>query len=67
MLYIGVMPYYGNGPLWLARDFPIKNAQCSQYWWTFLTFTNNFLPDGKGSEVNKIYKLLIKIDKTFDI
>lgn len=49
MIYNGIMPYYGNGPLWMSRDFPIKYEECTKYWYTYLTFTNNFLPNGRGT------------------
>ncbi len=52
ILYNWVMPFYGTGPLWMARDFPARKADCKNYWWTYLTFTNNFIPDGKGTSVS---------------
>lgn len=51
VVYIYIMPYWGSGPLWMAREFPIKNEDCHNYWWAFVALINNFVPDGRGSNV----------------
>jgi peptidoglycan/LPS O-acetylase OafA/YrhL len=50
LLYIFVVPYIGEGPLWTAKDFPMKNADCRDYWWAYFLLINNFIPSGRGSE-----------------
>jgi peptidoglycan/LPS O-acetylase OafA/YrhL len=50
LLYIYVVPYIGEGPLWTAKDFPMKNADCRDYWWAYFLLINNFIPSGRGSE-----------------
>ena len=52
VIYIYIMPYWGSGPLWMAREFPIKNEDCHNYWWAFVILLNNFIPDWRGSNVS---------------
>jgi peptidoglycan/LPS O-acetylase OafA/YrhL len=50
LLYVFVVPYFGQGPLWTAKDFPMKNADCHKYWWAYFLLINNFVPNGKGTD-----------------
>ena len=50
LLYVFVVPYVGEGPLWTAKDFPVKNEGCHNYWWAYFLFVNNFIPTGEASE-----------------
>lgn len=50
LLYVYVVPFIGDGPLWSVKDFPVKNAECRQYWWAYFLLINNFISDGKGTE-----------------
>ena len=35
--------YFGSGPLWY--NYEVFNlSECSSYWWSVLTFVNNFVP-----------------------
>lgn len=36
------MVYMGSGPIWYQSTF--INEKCADYWWTNLTFLNNFIP-----------------------
>ncbi|CAF1288675.1 unnamed protein product [Rotaria sordida] len=49
LLYIYVVPYIGRGPLWTTENFPMKNADCHDYWWAYFLLVNNFVPGGKGT------------------
>ena len=49
LLYIYVVPHIGRGPLWTAKDFPMKNEDCHNYWWAYILLINNFVPNGKGT------------------
>ena len=49
LLYVFVVPYIGSGPLWKSSDFPMKNADCHNYWWAYFLLVNNFVPNGKGT------------------
>ncbi len=51
-IYVCIMPYFSDGPLWMAKEFPIKNEDCQKYWWAYVLFVNNFVPNGKGTKVN---------------
>jgi peptidoglycan/LPS O-acetylase OafA/YrhL len=42
-----LIKYAGDGPIWYRADS--INAQCEDYWWTNLTFLNNFIPNGDGN------------------
>jgi hypothetical protein len=50
LLYIYVVPYIGQGPLWTAKYFPMENTDCHYYWWAYFFLINNFLPNGKGTQ-----------------
>jgi peptidoglycan/LPS O-acetylase OafA/YrhL len=50
LLYIFVVPYLGEGPLWTAKDFPMKNVGCRDYWWAYFLLINNFIPNNGSSE-----------------
>jgi hypothetical protein len=50
LLYIYVVPYIGQGPLWTAKYFPMENTDCHYYWWAYFLLINNFLPNGKGTQ-----------------
>ena len=45
--YMNIFPAMGSGPNW--QSIKLINRQCSEYWWSILTFTNNFVPDGYGN------------------
>ncbi|CAF0906379.1 unnamed protein product [Didymodactylos carnosus] len=49
LLYIYVVPHIGSGPLWTAKDFPMKNEDCHNYWWAYFLLINNFVPGGRGT------------------
>jgi peptidoglycan/LPS O-acetylase OafA/YrhL len=55
LLYVYVVPYIGEGPLWRAKNFPIKNSDCHKYWWAYFLLINNFVPDGKGTKCMGYY------------
>ena len=46
------MPYIGSGPLFNVQTFPPYKDDCYNYWWTYVLFLNNFIPDGKGVQVH---------------
>jgi hypothetical protein len=31
---------------------PPKKEDCQNYWWAYVLFVNNFIPDGKGTKVS---------------
>ncbi|CAF2976093.1 unnamed protein product [Rotaria socialis] len=49
LLYIYVVPFIGQGPLWTATNFPMKNDDCHNYWWAYFLLVNNFVPGGRGT------------------
>ncbi len=49
LLYIFVVPYINSGPLWTAKNFPMKNSDCHHYWWAYFLLINNFVPNGNGT------------------
>lgn len=59
------MPWVGNGPLWYSKDFPMKNEDCHNYWWSYLLFVNNFVPGGKGVKVIYNFKLNFNLKKIY--
>lgn len=42
-LFWSLQKYLGSGPVWYSGD--LSNDDCYDYWWTNLTYTNNFVPD----------------------
>ncbi|CAF1532265.1 unnamed protein product [Adineta steineri] len=55
LLYIYVVPFIGQGPLWTAKDFPMKNSDCHDYWWAYFLLINNFVPNGVGTRCMGYY------------
>ena len=45
---LSVFPSISTGPMWFNHNIVTKD--CSEYWWTVLTFTNNFIPGGYGNQ-----------------
>lgn len=53
LIYIFVIPYVGNGPIWSNEEFPPAKDECKTYWWAFLLMLNNFIgPNGRGVGVS---------------
>jgi len=42
-LMLTFLNFLGNGPLWEMIDYLLVQP-CQKYWWTVLTFSNNFYP-----------------------
>ncbi|CAF1611273.1 unnamed protein product, partial [Adineta ricciae] len=55
LLYIYVTPYIGEGPLWTAKNFPMQNSDCHNYWWAYFLLINNFVPNGRGTRCMGYY------------
>ena len=51
-IYIYIMPFVGNGPLWDTNNFPSNSYDCKNYWWAYLLMVSNFVPNGKGVTVS---------------
>ncbi|CAF0755779.1 unnamed protein product [Brachionus calyciflorus] len=49
VIYVQVLPYVGFGPLWNQNKFPSNYEDCYTYWWAYVLFINNFVPNGKGT------------------
>ena len=52
IIYIFIMPYVGNGPLWDPNNFPSSNDDCKNYWWAYVLMIQNFVPNGNGVTVS---------------
>ncbi|CAF1018529.1 unnamed protein product [Brachionus calyciflorus] len=50
VIFNWIIPYMGYGPLWNQNNFPRNNEDCHRYWWTYVLFINNFVPNGKGTQ-----------------
>ena len=46
---IQFVAYYGNGPLFITKDYPPYYSDCSTYWYAYILLLNNFIPNGKGT------------------
>ena len=47
LLWWSLQPYLGDGPVWFRYNE--LNADCPDYWWTVITYVNNFVPDWNGN------------------
>lgn len=45
--YWALMRYLGDGPIWW--NITSKTEECSSYWWTYPTFLNTIVPNGRGN------------------
>jgi hypothetical protein len=47
-IYVFILPFVGNGPLWDPQNFPSSNDDCKNYWWAYILMIQNFVPNGNG-------------------